>query len=89
MIADRRAAHSDQEKARSAQEKTGSVVPHEREPARKPVRRAAKDFEATALVQAAGRRELRGRLWSETWTWRGFAACDRNGFGRYTARTGS
>ena len=40
----------------------GSVVPHEMEPAREPVRRAAKDFEATVLVQAAARRELRGRV---------------------------
>jgi hypothetical protein len=44
-----------------AQEKMGSVVPHEREPAREPARRAAKVFGATALVQAA-RRELRGRV---------------------------
>jgi hypothetical protein len=55
MIAGRKAAHS-------AQEKMGSVVPHEMEPAREPVRRAAKDFEATALVQAAARREPRGRV---------------------------
>jgi hypothetical protein len=54
MIAGRKSAHS-------AQEKTGSVVPHEMEPAREPVRRAAKDFEAMALVRAAVRREQRGR----------------------------
>ena len=41
----------------------GSVVPHEMEPAREPGRRGAKDFEATALVQAAARRrEPRGRV---------------------------
>jgi hypothetical protein len=32
------------------------------EPAKEPVRRAAKDFEATALVRAAARRELRGQV---------------------------
>jgi len=39
-----------------------SAVPHEMEPAREPVRRGAKDFEATALVQAAARREPRDRV---------------------------
>jgi hypothetical protein len=39
-----------------------SVVPHEMEPVREPVRRAAKDSEATALVRAAARREPRDRV---------------------------
>ena len=82
MIAGRKAAHS-------AQEKMGSVVPHEMEPAREPARRAAKDFEATALVQAAARREPRGRVSERDLDLAGFAACSCTGFGRYTARTGS
>jgi hypothetical protein len=40
----------------------GSVVLHEREPAREPARKAAKVFGATALVRAARRRVLRGRV---------------------------
>jgi hypothetical protein len=61
MIAGRKAMIAGRKSAHSAQEKMGSVVPHEMEPARELVRRAAKDFEAMALVQAA-RREQRGRV---------------------------
>ena len=83
MIAGRKAA------AFRARRKWRSVVPHEMEPAREPVRRAAKDFEATALAQAAARREPRGRVSERDLDLARFAACFCTGFGGYTARTGS